>query len=388
MADDSCSVASVDLIDAGGAVAVTFANGERRRFHAIWLRDNAFDATTRAANGQKLVTVNQLPGNLRVSAADCSDDGGLSLTFWPEDLRADYPAAWLWSHAYDRPQPTDIGWLGDRVTLWDGTLQGTLNSHSFEAVRSSEVCEHGFLDDLVTCGLAVISGVPPEREGIFGLAALVGPVRETNYGRLFDVRAEVDPVNLAYSGLGLQAHTDNPYRDPVPTVQILHCLENSVEGGDSAVVDGFAVADRLRRGSPEMFHALAGHPARFRFNGDAVSDLRSKRPMIELGPDGEMLAVRFNNRSAAPLIDIPFDAMAGYYAAYRAFADLVDDPSMGVSFRLTPGMAFVVDNRRVLHARTEYTGTGTRWLQGCYCDMDAVLSRHAVLSLKRRESRP
>ena len=74
-----------------------------------------------------------------------------------------------------------------------------------------------------------------------------GYVRETNYGRWFEVRAEVNPNNLAYTNLGLQAHTDNPYRDPVPTLQLLACLENTVEGGDSIVVDGFRAAQRLRR---------------------------------------------------------------------------------------------------------------------------------------------
>jgi len=35
---------------------------------------------------------------------------------------------------------------------------------------------------------------------------------------------------LAYTNLGIEPHTDNPYRDPVPTIQILYCLENSVRG--------------------------------------------------------------------------------------------------------------------------------------------------------------
>ena len=79
------------------------------------------------------------------------------------------------------------------------------------------------------------------------VAELFGYVRETNYGRWFEVSAEVNPSNLAYTNLGLQAHTDNPYRDPVPTLQFLACLENTVEGGDSIVVDGFASQRGCRR---------------------------------------------------------------------------------------------------------------------------------------------
>ena len=51
------------------------------------------------------------------------------------------------------------------------------------------------------------------------MVAAFGYVRETNYAMVFEVRVEADPTNLAYTGLGLQAHTDNPYRDPAPTLQ-------------------------------------------------------------------------------------------------------------------------------------------------------------------------
>ena len=45
------------------------------------------------------------------------------------------------------------------------------------------------------------------------------------------VRVTATPSNLAYTGLPISPHTDNPYRDPVPTVQLLHCLSNAVDGG-------------------------------------------------------------------------------------------------------------------------------------------------------------
>ena len=40
----------------------------------------------------------------------------------------------------------------------------------------------------------------------------------------------------------------------------------------------------------------------------------------------------------------------------------------------------VFDNVRVLHGRTDFAGTGTRRLQGCYADRDALRSRLAVLN--------
>jgi len=84
--------------------------------------------------------------------------------------------------------------------------------------------------------------------------------------------------------------------------------------------------------------------------------------------------------------------MADYYAAYRAFAEIINDPSMELGFKLDPGECFVVDNTRVMHARTAFElkssagGDGEkavgRWLQGCYVERDGLFSRIAVLQKK------
>jgi gamma-butyrobetaine dioxygenase len=92
-----------------------------------------------------------------------------------------------------------------------------------------------------------------------------------------------------------------------------------------------------------------------------------------------LICVRFNNRSAAPITDVPYEDMVDYYAAYRRFAEIIDDPAMALGFKLDPGESFIVDNTRVLHARRGYSGAGSRWLQGCYADKDGLLSTLAAL---------
>ena len=57
----------------------------------------------------------------------------------------------------------------------------------------------------------------------------------------------------------------------------------------------------------------------------------------------------------------------------------IDNPQMAISFKLKPGECFIVDNTRVLHARTAYRGSGSRWLQGCYTDKDGLLSKILTL---------
>jgi gamma-butyrobetaine dioxygenase len=140
------------------------------------------------------------------------------------------------------------------------------------------------------------------------------------------VKTVVNPTNLAYTGLGLGAHTDNPYREPTPTLQLLHCLASSAAGGENTLVDAFRVVQDLPRSDLEL---LAATPIRFRY-ADAATDLESETPVISL------------------------DA---------------------------PGDLFIVDNLRVLHGRTGYAASGgERHLQGCYADRDGLRSRLAVLS--------
>ena len=101
--------------------------------------------------------------------------------------------------------------------------------------------------------------------------------------------------------------------------------------------------------------------------------------MIALSPDGELTAVHFNNRSIAPITDVPYHDMNNYYKAYRKFSNIIDDPAMALTFKLNPGECFILDNTRVLHARTAYSKIGIRWLQGCYVDKDGLLSTISTL---------
>eukprot|EP00494_Astrolonche_serrata_P008212 UN08249 len=62
------------------------------------------------------------------------------------------------------------------------------------------------------------------------MADLLGPVRMTNWGEFFNVRAEPDSEgqkDLAYTAEGIPPHTDQPYLGNSPGFQWSHCLENN-----------------------------------------------------------------------------------------------------------------------------------------------------------------
>lgn len=376
----------VSIVEEGEAVRVTWADGLAARFHAVWLRDNALDAATRSpANGQRLITILDIPEDVRIVEASLAGDGALKLRFMPEEKEVAFPAPWLEARIYDREPPLERGWTASGVIRWGCELQSSVPSCSYAAARNDRGALAAWLSAVKRYGFAVMTGVPRESGSLCRVAELFGYVRETNYGRWFEVRSEVNPSNLAYTNLGLQAHTDNPYRDPVPTLQLLACLENTVAGGDSVVVDGFKAAEVLQERDPGDFDLLSGYCARFEYGGAPGVRLASRRPMIELSPDGELVALRFNNRSLSAVTDVPYEHLGAYYQAYRHFARIIEDPALAVTFKLQPGELFVVDNTRVLHARRAFSGSGTRWLQGCYADKDGLLSTLAAIEEETRK---
>lgn len=360
------------------ALTLRWADGAHHRYDAIWLRDQARGVAFRHAdNDQRLFDVADLPADLTLADARVEADGRLTLRFEPEGIELPFDAAWLRAHAYDGGREgaaePPAGWsaadLGARIVWRD-----------YAAVTRDPDALIDWLDDIRRDGVAFLRGVPQEPGMVCRIVSLFGYVRETNYGRLFDVRAEEKPTNMAFTGVGLGVHTDNPYRDPVPTLQLLHCLQSDADGGDSLAVDGFEAARRLQEAAPDDYALLARWRVPFRYR-TATTDLRARRRLIETDEAGRPIAVAYNNRSIAPL-DLPAEVTPAYYRAYRRFSEILRDPDLALRFKLTPGDLFVVNNRRVLHGRGGF-GAGKRWLQGCYADEDSLLSQLRVMELQR-----
>jgi len=229
-----------------------------------------------------------------------------------------------------------------------------------------------FASRVVEYGIALTRGVTTDPGSVVTFAEQLGFVRETNYGRLFDVRSVPDANNLAYTNLGLALHTDNPYRNPVPGVQLLHCLSKAATGGASRFADGFAAAEALRLEQPAAFATLSTTLVDFRFS-DATVDLHARRPLIDVDLDGHVRAIHVNHRSmTSPPPGPPTET---FFDAYQAFAAILGSDQFAIELVLEPGVLVGFDNQRVLHARTAFSGDGVRHLQGCYIDMDAVRSQ-------------
>ena len=82
--------------------------------------------------------------------------------------------------------------------------------------------------DFYKYGFVIFENVPTKDNFIVNFANSIGSIRRTNFGEFFNVKSKPNPNDLAYTSLPLAPHTDNPYRKPVPCIQLLHCIENEV----------------------------------------------------------------------------------------------------------------------------------------------------------------
>ena len=363
---------AIGIEDGGEMLFLAWSNGRRDRFPAIWLADNRPEAR-KGPEGQRLTDALDLPDEVTLRRA-AIDGHTIEIAFscFPEPSR--FAAAWLRRHA---PGAASRAARERNPQLWDAGLTTRLPAERYGDIARDPAALRRWLGHIRALGFALLHEVPTAPGTVCEVVGLFGYVRETNYGRLFDVVSVEQPQNLAFTAMGLGNHTDNPYRDPVPQLQLLHCLEAAEAGGESVVVDGFAAADRLRCAAPDAFQILTRTAVPFRYVEPGAVDLREAMPLIELDLAGRVKAVRYNNRSIGPL-DLDPDAIKPFYAAYLRFGRLLHDPAFIVGFRLRPGDLFIVDNRRVLHGRRGFAG-GRRHLQGTYADMDSLLSKLRVL---------
>ncbi|WP_295531784.1 TauD/TfdA family dioxygenase [Novosphingobium sp. Chol11] len=269
--------------------------------------------------------------------------------------------------------------------LWLKEDEADTGKVDYQAYASDEQFRRAVLARVARQGWALLSGVPTRPDAVEDVVRRFGFIRETNYGRTFAVRSAPAASNLAFTDAGLAPHSDNPYRDPVPGLQLLHCLVDASMGGETRLVDGFAAAEALHAADPGGFAVLAATPVHFAW-GDGANALQTALPVITLDTGGEIAAIRFNHR-AFKAIAAPPEQRTRWRAAYRALAALIEAPETGATFRLGAGDLVIMDNTRVLHGRRAFTDDpgadkrgGGRHLVGAYADRDGLLSALAVLT--------
>ena len=151
---------------------------------------------------------------------------------------------------------------------------------------------------------------------------------------------------------------------------------NEANGGLSSVVDGFAVANYLKKNEKDVFNILTKTHVKFKdtdYTQKAVRILHS--PIITLTKDNNFNNIRFS-MAAMGAVDVDPKKMKKFYDAYQYFASLLQNRKFKIDFRLEAGDIFCFNNRRVLHGRTEFDqNSGNRHLQGYYIERDEIIGR-------------
>jgi gamma-butyrobetaine dioxygenase len=355
------------------------ADGSEQAVHPLWLRERCRDAVSMDLKTQQrlqdpsdfdldlrvLAVTQPAPGTLRIKFSD-----GHEATFSVDELLAE---AALPPNSHDCPA----------LRLWDGALRELPRMRWRPDPNPAELLS--WLEAFLTLGFVIFEGVPTTPGAVLRVGAMFGFTRETNFGALFNVRSTPDATDLAYTAIALDPHTDNPYRSPVPGIQLLHCLVNETRGGLSTLVDGFAVAEALRQQERAAFDLLASTPVRFKYI-DADTELTASAAPIELDVTGALKCIHFSPRLDFVPLFAP-ELLAAYYRGRQKFDQRLRAAEYEIRFLLRGGDLVMFDNCRLLHGRTAFDPTeGLRHLQGCYIDIDGPRSLYRVL--RRRLAQP
>ena len=337
-------------------------------FNYFWLKDNCSCNKCLHPSGQRLQEILDLDLTITPESVTI-EDNDLVITWRDGHLSRYNPLFFnkIQSFTADKDRTSDV----DQKIFWDAQLDASSISFSYPEILSNNEIKRDWLRAVDQCGLAFLQSVPNVDKQLFDIVDQFGFLRETNYGRHFEVISEENPVNLAFTPKPLSLHTDNPYRHPVPSLQLLHCLVSAEKGGITALTDGFYAAQLLQQRFPQHYQLLTSTPITYQFKNDDTH-LEHTGYIIELNNCGKLARIRLNNRSIQA-IQLPFSEMLAFYEAYQNFSRILHSEECKFLCTLQPGELMIFNNERILHGR-EMAAEGARHLQGCYADIDSLKS--------------
>jgi trimethyllysine dioxygenase len=212
-----------------------------------------------------------------------------------------------------------------------------------------------WLSHIQRTGFVLVTESPVSPDATKKLMERMAYVRNSIFGgfSVWDNKLE-NPDDTAFTSLAIEPHTDGTYVHDAPGLQTLHCLQKDSIGGENQLVDGLAIAEKMRIEYPEYFKILSkiNIPGRYIKPG---TYLESKRPLFRVNDEDKVVQVSFNNHDRAPF-RLDDDSMHQFYEAYKVFHNFANDKNCQFEFMLEPGKVLTFDNWRMLHARSSLIG--------------------------------
>ena len=366
-------MSTISLMEKGLELAI---DGDSAYFNYFWLRDNC-STSWETSTQERIFNILAEPDDLH---PQCAQLNGRQLEIiWRNGHRSSYDLQWLqrWHHGEkhgDLAVRTRKPWYSDHYQ--------NMARFNYADVIANHASVAEWAEAMLDEGIALVQGMPDTDEALNLLCELIGRVRPSFSGYVFDVFSKANPENLAYTSKALELHTDLPAEELSPGIQFLHCRINNAVGGNSLFVDATAVANALKEQHPEYFQILTQCKTPFRYTSEN-QDVRAKQRIIELDPDnGEVSGINFSQH-LADVFDFTQREMDCFYPAFRKFGQMLQDPQYLMTFRLRAGECVVFDNHRIAHGRAAYQEcSGARYLRGCYVDRGELRSTYRVLRAK------
>ncbi|TYJ51718.1 trimethyllysine dioxygenase [Cryptococcus floricola] len=303
-----------------------------------------------------------------------------------------FPMEFLKRASYDPPLPQVE--QDDRI-LWSSKIAASPPSVSYDGIMDSQVERSEanilkLLNKVHDFGFCFVTNVPATAEDTKTLIENIAPIRHTHYGGFWSFTADLSHGDLAYSAQALPAHTDTTYFTDPAGLQIFHLLSHPAPGtgGTTLLVDGFYTASLLSAIHPESYDTLSRLATPAHASGTAGTMLRPpmSQPVFVHDEHQRLSQVRWNNEDRGVLgRGWTPEEVTGWYKAAREYEVLLKGEDAEYWVQLGPGTALVIDNWRVMHGRSEFTGART--MCGAYVGADDWHSRRNVLSERHRQQR-
>mgnify|MGYP000285635110 FL=1 len=242
---------------------------------------------------------------------------------------------------------------------------------SYKAVMSDGGIKK-WLTHIQRTGFVLVTETPATPEVTKELMERMAYIRNSIFGgfSVWDNKLE-SPDDTAFTSLSIEPHTDGTYVHDAPGLQTLHCIKKDSIGGENQLIDGLAIAEKMRNEYPDAFNILCNVNIPGRYIKSRTY-LEAHRPLFRVNNKGKVVQVSFNNHDRAPF-RLENDQMSKFYEAYKIFHNLANDSSRQFEFILDPGKVLTFDNWRLLHARSSLTGY--RQLCGGYHNREDFESR-------------
>ncbi len=335
-----------------------------RTFPWFWVRDhgeddNSLDADTQ----QRKIDTFAIDSDIRASAVNLDKTNGRIRIDWPGHQTTEITTRRLAQAAALELDAASLSNPNDKTYWMAGSMPEPVPVISYEEIMETEAGTLAWLELIENYGFAVVSGTVATKEATVELATRIAPAQRTVFGTYWPLSAEIkDHKDSAYTTQFLSPHTDSTYYHNAAGLQMFNCIEFDGKGGESVVVDGFALARKMQREHPELYQTLTKVMVPAQYIEPGVH-LAAERPMFRHNGKGDLAQVSFNNYDRAPFLLEP-EEMKAFYEAYGEFNRLAMDQDNWCKIPLRPGMALIFDNWRCLHGRMGYVGK--RYFYGCY----------------------